>query len=556
MEETSSILLARITPSKTNPRTDFDPAQQKELEKSIKESGLAQPVLLRPLGKDFELVSGERRFRAFKSLGIKEIPSYIRELNDDEAQSLQQIENLQRKDLKPLEEARGFATLSAGGKFPTSEIAAKTGKAPAYVLRRMRLMSLSPAAQKALTDGTLSLASAEELTRVTHHADQDALLNWNDNPWNKEGRAAVNPVEMRRLIEEKFLLELRRAPFPTDDAMLNVEAGPCTNCPKRTSAQGALFAGTEGKDLCLDGKCWSVKVRANEARLVEKHKGTGRKVLTGEAAAKAIKGLKALDSREFPLKNGVTYRKAFSGIKGFEPILAVDDRGKVHQLCRASDWIKKAPKNLIESWYFDRQQNGAQEKKKQPSPEQVAKLEASRKRGEAAAKLLSPMLTEAIDKAAPSKLDGKLLQLIGSILMDSVGDWEVQKRMPSKGQGSWKERKKAMAKGGKDLILGLVQAIASQVIDTTDEKGKIHYDSQFEELAEALSIDYLKLEKQVFEKLDAEEKAKAPKVKRSGKVDPAAPIFHRVKGARPGKKAVARKPEVIDKAEADEPEDE
>ena len=108
MNNVINLPLESIILSKTNPRKHFDPEQLTELAESIKAHGVLQPILVRPNGKKFELVVGERRFRASKEAKIKTIPTISRELTDKEAVELQFIENLMREDLKAIEEARGY----------------------------------------------------------------------------------------------------------------------------------------------------------------------------------------------------------------------------------------------------------------------------------------------------------------------------------------------------------------------------------------------------------------------------------------------------------------
>jgi ParB/RepB/Spo0J family partition protein len=140
MIQTNTVPLAKITPSTTNPRKSFPKDKLDELTDSVKRLGVLQPILLRPLngGGTYELVAGERRYRASKAAGLTDIPATVRELTDAEVLEIQVVENLQRSDLHELEEAEGYEKLlkcahPSGEKYTVDEIAAKVGKSRSYV---------------------------------------------------------------------------------------------------------------------------------------------------------------------------------------------------------------------------------------------------------------------------------------------------------------------------------------------------------------------------------------------------------------------------------------
>jgi ParB/RepB/Spo0J family partition protein len=145
MIQTNTVPLAKITPSTTNPRKSFPKDKLDELTDSVKRLGVLQPILLRPLngGGTYELVAGERRYRASKAAGLTDIPATVRELTDAEVLEIQVIENLQRSDPHELEEAEGYERCSSahpsGEKYTVDEIAAKVGKSRSYVFGRLKL---------------------------------------------------------------------------------------------------------------------------------------------------------------------------------------------------------------------------------------------------------------------------------------------------------------------------------------------------------------------------------------------------------------------------------
>src|SRR5229473_6644975 len=166
------IPLNRIQESKTNPRRTFDEAKLAELASNIRQHGVLQPILVRPLpdGKDgfFELVAGARRYRASKRAGRESIPATVRELTDTQCLELQLIENLQRADVHELDEAQGYAALMQlqPETYTVETISAKVGKSQAYVYGRLRLTQLIPEAKQAFYEDKLTVAHAFEIARL------------------------------------------------------------------------------------------------------------------------------------------------------------------------------------------------------------------------------------------------------------------------------------------------------------------------------------------------------------------------------------------------------
>jgi ParB/RepB/Spo0J family partition protein len=183
MNAAPRIAIACITPSLTNPRKRFDEAQLAELTDSVKRHDVLQPILLRPNGKEghYELVAGERRFRAAKAAGLVDIPATVRELSDTDVLEIQVVENLQREDLHELEEAEGYEKLlkcthANGEKYTVEEIAAKVGKSRSYVFARLKLCALCPEARKAFYAGDLDASRALLIARIGHHDTQRQAL--------------------------------------------------------------------------------------------------------------------------------------------------------------------------------------------------------------------------------------------------------------------------------------------------------------------------------------------------------------------------------------------
>lgn len=159
------IPLADIRPNSMQPRKEFREENLADLEASLKVNGLIQPITVRPAptGNGFEIITGERRYRAAKRLNWSEIPAIVREVNDKEALTLALVENLQRTDLNPIEEAEGYQQLMAQYSLTQQETADIVGKDRSTVANMLRLLALPASVRRQVRDGTLSLGHARAL---------------------------------------------------------------------------------------------------------------------------------------------------------------------------------------------------------------------------------------------------------------------------------------------------------------------------------------------------------------------------------------------------------
>jgi ParB family transcriptional regulator, chromosome partitioning protein len=166
--------ITTIDRSRFQPRTDFDPGQLRELADSIKQRGVMQPLLVRPLNGTgrFELIAGERRWRAAKEAGLTQIPALVRDASDQEALEIALIENLQREDLNPVEEARAFEQLATQFKLTQEQIAEKVGRNRATVANAMRLLALPGEVLSWVADGKLSVGHAKAILGLTIAEEQ------------------------------------------------------------------------------------------------------------------------------------------------------------------------------------------------------------------------------------------------------------------------------------------------------------------------------------------------------------------------------------------------
>jgi ParB family chromosome partitioning protein len=155
--------LDQIVPSPLQPRKHFVPEQLTELMESIREHGIIQPLIVRRVDGKLELIAGERRFRASRELGLKEVPVIVREASDKDVLEMALIENLQREDLNPLEEARAYERLSREFSMKQEDIAKRVGKNRATVANAIRLLDLAMSVQDMVSGGKITTGHAKVL---------------------------------------------------------------------------------------------------------------------------------------------------------------------------------------------------------------------------------------------------------------------------------------------------------------------------------------------------------------------------------------------------------
>lgn len=169
------IPVASIRPNPFQPRDAFDEQALGALADSIREVGLLQPVLVRPAGDGFELIAGERRWRAAQRVGLQSIPALVRETDDNTALEQALVENLQRDDLNPLEEAGAYQQLIEDFHLTHEQVAARMGKSRAAISNTLRLLQLPPSIQRAVREGQLTMGHARALLGTPDRAFQEAL---------------------------------------------------------------------------------------------------------------------------------------------------------------------------------------------------------------------------------------------------------------------------------------------------------------------------------------------------------------------------------------------
>jgi len=203
--------ISKIKPTLFQPRKLIDPEELKELAQSIKEKGFIQPIVVRKKGADsYEVVVGERRYQAANSLGLKEIPTIIKDVDDKEAFILAIVENLQRKDLNPIEEANAFKRLIDEYSFSLDDIAKFVGKDKTTVANSLRLLKLPLKIKRALEEGTISRTQARTILGVENPKKQEKLFQQilNEGLSVREIEKKVRATSRRNHPQDPFALEV------------------------------------------------------------------------------------------------------------------------------------------------------------------------------------------------------------------------------------------------------------------------------------------------------------------------------------------------------------
>jgi ParB family chromosome partitioning protein len=271
------IPIGDIKTSPTNPRRRIDEKTLGELAGNIGAVGILEPLLIRELRPEhpdqttYELVCGERRWRAAQIAELKTVPAIVKELTDDQVLEVQIHENLHREDVHPMDEAYGYKVLQDKLGCTTAELAVRVGKSDKYVLTRLKLNTLIEEAQADIDAGHLPLVYALEIAKCAPDAQKLILdsgtyiqeSKYVKNEWVYFPiKTKIKPFgEFTNWIATKILWRLSAAPFDLKAVNLRKDGLACVNCPNRTGTNAALFdKDLIGKnDSCLDPGCYKGK---------------------------------------------------------------------------------------------------------------------------------------------------------------------------------------------------------------------------------------------------------------------------------------------------------
>ena len=529
----SHVQIADIVSDGNNPRNTDDKAAMKELVASVKEHGIITPLLVRPIGSNgearYELVAGHRRLRAAREAKLEEVPVYARAMTNEEVAACRMVENLQRKDLHPLEEARGFDDLIQQHHYGIDEIAGSVGKSRTYVLTRLKLMSLIEPARQAFRDGKINLSVAFLIARIGQDVQGPALkaITQYHDPDNQ-----MSASEAKDLIERTFMLDLAKAPFDTKDATLVVAAGSCAICPKRTGNQKELFADVAKGDTCTDPACFQKKSEAawqKTAKEVADNPDGSVKILDPKEAKTALKYdhsvygdwvnlAEKCYSVQLPSGSRADYPTWGKLLKGSMPTvhMARRDNGEVLRLVRKSDAIQALKNDKVKLLDLGGNDGGAYSEKAkvaQKKARQEAIISAEVNRAVMVALLAELSKGASLDKGPWAKA----LPVLASAAVkyawfDTVREIAKRRELksPESKAGPVELLKKSLEKmDPHNAALLLVECVMTRA------------SSMEEDFAEALGVDTKGIERAVRADLAAAKKAK-PKEKKRGLKTPSA----------------------------------
>jgi ParB family transcriptional regulator, chromosome partitioning protein len=356
------IPVSQIQPSATNPRKHYDQAALEELAASIRSVGVQVPLSLRvrgiagPNGERqeqtiYEIVGGERRWRAAQIAGLSSVPAIARVMTDAECREAQLVDNLQRADLSPMEEAECYDDLRMVG-HPVEVLAAKVGKTVQYVTQRLRLLQLIPPAREAMRQGVLNLTIALLIARLEPATQEKATLYAVDPKRFMQGdlakkiKSAQKHIEqdngywrcatesgMREWIAEHTLCVLKGVAWRLDDAELLPEAGACTTCPKRSGNAAMLFGDiAAGDNTCTDPECYGRKQKAAMKQALKASAGAV-KLLSAESHLPLKEGATALKQGQWIEAKQGSCPQVMEGIteEGHRKMVCGDQKCKVHK---------------------------------------------------------------------------------------------------------------------------------------------------------------------------------------------------------------------------------
>lgn len=239
-----SVALADIQPSNYNPRKNFDEKSLAELADSIRQQGVLQAIGVRPIAENrFEIVFGERRYRASQIAGLEEIPAVILDISDETAEEMAVTENLQRKDVTPIEEANAYQKLIESGRHDVQSLAVQFGKNESYIRTRLKFVSLIPEIAQLLEQDELTISVATEICRYREDIQHDIYEKHLKEGVLYNSWRGMKASEVAKNIERSYTTDLKRyffdktvclsCPHNTNNMMLFCEEGSCGNCANR-----------------------------------------------------------------------------------------------------------------------------------------------------------------------------------------------------------------------------------------------------------------------------------------------------------------------------------
>jgi ParB family transcriptional regulator, chromosome partitioning protein len=530
--EYRNLPLLSLSESAANPRRSFEETALNELAASIRAQGVLSPLLVRSVGQHtYEIVAGARRYRAAQLAGLDYVPVRIVELTDAQALETSIVENLQRRDVHPLDEAQGFAALMRleDPQCSVEQIGAKCGKSPSYVASRLRLTELAPAAVEAFAKDEIGVGHALLLAKLPPGQQEEALAAcWQESYTNgSKAKKILLPVRhLQQWIEHNILLELAAAPFSKEDATLVSEAGSCLDCPKRTGHNVLLFEGIGIEhDSCSDPNCYSQKLDehvkrtvAAKPKLVQISTGYGQQ-REGSAAIPRNKYVEIREGK--PAKKEQRDWPEYKTCKYTAEAIVTEgtEKGDVRRICANPECPVHHPKK--------------QQQRTQPDAAFKAQQEKQR-REEALAQTTGLRVLKAIGEAVPVRLMKRDLLFVASRLAATLDERRVSVLIRQHGIGKPKDGEApakllaAYLNKADESALGriLVEAVILLAMHNQSDAAKILRDA-----AQAYKVEIDAVSAAVKQEFAAKEKAKSAK-----KATPKPPAKAQ---SKPAKKATA-----------------
>jgi ParB/RepB/Spo0J family partition protein len=399
--ELRSIEIDLIVPSRTNPRKTFPPETMKALTESIRAVGVQQPLIVRPQATyklkppdlaekrwhlvteapdglrdntyhdtealawaalkefsnqtranpdgGFEIVAGERRWRAAKAAGVKCVPCLVRLLGDGDARQAQALENLQRVDLNPIEEAEGYRLLMTEDRLTVADLQAKLGRSRSHIFAKLALLKLCPAVKKAMEEGHLSASVGELIGRFEGPKEQErALKLLQDEAEMFADAAGSEPLSFRKasaLLKDNFTADLNKATF---DVKANYPGAPnegaCVVCLHRSANCRDTYPDVASPDVCTQPACYHQKAKLAVEQTLAPFRAKGLEVMPPEELAKLFRYGSFYGSKDYALETSRCYddaqQRTMQKILGDalpKPVIALNANGQVVKLYKQAE---------------------------------------------------------------------------------------------------------------------------------------------------------------------------------------------------------------------------
>jgi ParB/RepB/Spo0J family partition protein len=456
--------LESLQESPFNPRTRYDDVALQELASTVRDVGVMQPLLVRRLSVDaamaynkanpskagqheglLEIVFGHRRYRAAKLAGVASVPAIVRDLTDAQAAQLQAIENVQRKDLDPIEEALGYEHYIKVHGVTKDQLAAEVGLSRSHVYSRLKLLQLPDAVRQACSKGEIGSEVALLIARIhTPKLQERALSAIKSKYYDLEDGGQRSFRQIRELLREKFTLKLSEAIFPIADATLLDGADACTTCPKRAGNapeysdlaegyKGSAWSHRDGRtqgtpNLCTDPDCFEAKKKAHLKRKAAELEAKGKTVIAGNKARQLVSAQGELKPDYIALKDvKAQLPKAKKGeAPAALPTVVIQDprNGKTIEAVKVEDLkaagVKATPAKPARRGYdhaaWSRQQEAERKKRELVAAEETR---------------FNLALLSAVREAAAGKpFTTQLLQLVAAHSLEAV-EWEGRELLAS-----------------------------------------------------------------------------------------------------------------------------